>query len=289
MGGLGVGSLQAKNLGLLAKWKLRFLTKKDALWRKEWRAPPRGRSLAEFSSLLSIFGDVNIDVNRDDIWSWDNDASGSFKVKTLTCRLQDILLSDHSIRPHHMWNSWVPQKCGVGGNLIPPFSSLHSPLVTSVWEVLLTLDVPSSTSMSTPKDGFDIVHGKTGNGGMKPESVEGADVAIPLAAVDEVSFQKALVDSLVMAIPFQNGLGHSMETIGKQNDKPQHIDGVRLIKPQPNYFYRVVSKPINVNGEASTSQPKGNKEASSQPKSNVNGQTFTSQPKENKEATLVCA
>ncbi|GJT31749.1 hypothetical protein Tco_0922168 [Tanacetum coccineum] len=40
--------------------------------------------------------------------------------------------------------------------------------------------------MNTPKDGFDIVHGKTGNGGTKPESVEGADVAIPLAAVDEV-------------------------------------------------------------------------------------------------------
>ncbi|GJV39806.1 hypothetical protein Tco_1418246 [Tanacetum coccineum] len=101
-----------------------------------------------------------------------------------------------------------------------------------------------------------------------------------------VSFKKALVDSLVMAIPFQNGPGHSMETIGKQNDNPRHIDGVWLTKPQPNYFYRVVSKPISVNGEASTSQPKGNKEASSQPKSNANGQTFTSQPKENKEATL---
>ncbi|GKA64407.1 zinc knuckle CX2CX4HX4C containing protein, partial [Tanacetum coccineum] len=97
------------------------------------------------------------------------------------------------------------------------------------------------------------------------ESIEGADVAIPLAAVDdvklhnvpivayskvglslittklerpimldaytsticlkswgrttyaraliEVSSKKALMDSLVMAIPFQNGSGHSMETI----------------------------------------------------------------------------
>ncbi|GKD63266.1 hypothetical protein Tco_1305374, partial [Tanacetum coccineum] len=34
VGGLGVGSLHAKNLGLLGKWKWRFLTKKDALWRK---------------------------------------------------------------------------------------------------------------------------------------------------------------------------------------------------------------------------------------------------------------
>ncbi|GJU33532.1 hypothetical protein Tco_1181886 [Tanacetum coccineum] len=57
---------------------------------------------------------------------------------------------------------------------------------------------------------------------------------------------------------------------GKQNGKPRHINGVRLTKPQPNYFYRVVSKTVNVNDEASTSQPKRNKEASSQPKSNVN-------------------
>nr|GEX62497.1 hypothetical protein [Tanacetum cinerariifolium] len=45
---------------------------------------------------------------------------------------------------------------------------------------------------------------------------------------------------------------------GKQNGKHRHIDGVRLTKPPPNYFYRVVSKPVNVNDEASTSQPKGN-------------------------------
>ncbi|PWA95854.1 Arginine repressor C-terminal-like domain-containing protein [Artemisia annua] len=33
MGGLGVGSLLAKNLSLLGKWKWRFLTEKEALWR----------------------------------------------------------------------------------------------------------------------------------------------------------------------------------------------------------------------------------------------------------------
>ncbi|GJR68223.1 RNA-directed DNA polymerase, eukaryota, reverse transcriptase zinc-binding domain protein [Tanacetum coccineum] len=216
MGGLGVGSLQAKNLNLLGKWKWRFLTEKGVLWRKvikcfygddggfnsnqvirgyqgtwceiikvvsnikdidtsfktsfrlkvsngcitlfwkdkwceddtclkdhfprlyalelnqdcfikdrwrlvngscsgnwDWRAPPRGRSLAEFSSLLSIIGGVNLDGNGDDKWSWDKDASGSFKVKTLTCGLQDILLSDHSIGPHHMWNSWIPRKINI--------------------------------------------------------------------------------------------------------------------------------------------------------------------------------
>ncbi|GJX30972.1 RNA-directed DNA polymerase, eukaryota, reverse transcriptase zinc-binding domain protein [Tanacetum coccineum] len=33
-GGLGVGSLLAKNLALLGKWKWRFISEKDALWRK---------------------------------------------------------------------------------------------------------------------------------------------------------------------------------------------------------------------------------------------------------------
>ncbi|GKD38645.1 hypothetical protein Tco_1258852 [Tanacetum coccineum] len=33
MGGLGVGSLFAKNIGLLGKWKWRFLIEKEALWR----------------------------------------------------------------------------------------------------------------------------------------------------------------------------------------------------------------------------------------------------------------
>ncbi|GJR24140.1 hypothetical protein Tco_0972667 [Tanacetum coccineum] len=57
---------------------------------------------------------------------------------------------------------------------------------------------------------------------------------------------------------------------GKQNGKPQHIDGIRSTKPQPSYFYRAVSKLVNVNDKTSASQPRGNKEASSQPKSNIN-------------------
>ncbi|GJZ36376.1 hypothetical protein Tco_0582567 [Tanacetum coccineum] len=38
MGGLGVGSLFAKNLSLLSKWKWRFLSKENDLWRKVIKA-----------------------------------------------------------------------------------------------------------------------------------------------------------------------------------------------------------------------------------------------------------
>nr|GEU77146.1 zinc knuckle CX2CX4HX4C [Tanacetum cinerariifolium] len=46
----------------------------------------------------------------------------------------------------------------------------------------------------------------------------------------------------------------------KQNAKTRHIDGVWLTKPKPNYYYRHISKSANMNGEASTSQPREKKE-----------------------------
>ncbi|GJS83751.1 hypothetical protein Tco_0750292 [Tanacetum coccineum] len=91
-------------------------------------------------------------------------------------------------------------------------------------------------------------------------------------ALIEVSLENILVDSLVVAIPFQNESGHTMETIdieyewqpprlsddgfvkvtrkhgnGKQTAKTRHIDGVWLTKPKPNYYYRPSSKSANVN------------------------------------------
>ncbi|GJV76128.1 zinc knuckle CX2CX4HX4C containing protein [Tanacetum coccineum] len=143
---------------------------------------------------------------------------------------------------------------------------------------------------------------------------EGMDKVIEKGpwALIEVSLETALMDSLVVDIPFQDGSGHTMKTIdidyewypprcdsckifdhnddqcpkkvkvvvpnhvlddgfvevnrkhgkGKQNSKPRHIDVARLTKPKPNNYYRHVSKPVNVNGEASISQPKENKEPS---------------------------
>ncbi|GKF98335.1 hypothetical protein Tco_0297118, partial [Tanacetum coccineum] len=119
----------------------------------------------------------------------------------------------------------------------------------------------------------------------------------------EVSSKKALVDSLVVAIPFQNWSGHFMETIdiGYECQPPRCsvvksliilminvLRKLRLLLRLENRMMGLWSKPVNVNDEASISQPKGNKEASSQPKSNVNGKASTSQPKENKEASLQC-
>ncbi|GJV68156.1 F-box protein [Tanacetum coccineum] len=124
------------------------------------------------------------------------------------------------------------------------------------------------------------------------ESVEGADVAIPLATVDEVSSKKTLVDSLVVAIPFQDGSGHSMKTIDIEYEwQPprcdtckmfDHVDDqcpkkVKVAAPtqvsddgfveEIRSIFELIKS--NVNGKASTSQPKENKEAASQPNSNA--------------------
>ncbi|GKE53220.1 zinc knuckle CX2CX4HX4C containing protein, partial [Tanacetum coccineum] len=122
------------------------------------------------------------------------------------------------------------------------------------------------------------------------------------------------MDSLIVAIAFQNGSGHSLETIdieyewkpprcetckifdhtdehcpkkpktttptpvtddgfleaykkgkGHHASKPRYIDGVRLTKPKPNYFYRLVGKSAHVHGEAFTSQPNETVHTNTQP------------------------
>ncbi|PWA56168.1 hypothetical protein CTI12_AA356130 [Artemisia annua] len=63
MGGLRVGSLLAKNLGLFGKWKWRFLVDKDTLWR---------RVIREFYGVEGGFGpSSNIKASSWDLESLD--------------------------------------------------------------------------------------------------------------------------------------------------------------------------------------------------------------------------
>ncbi|GKD25572.1 RNA-directed DNA polymerase, eukaryota, reverse transcriptase zinc-binding domain protein [Tanacetum coccineum] len=41
------------------------------------------------------------------------DSSGLFKVKTLTKRIEKILLFDSMLGDHHTWNMWIPRKVSV--------------------------------------------------------------------------------------------------------------------------------------------------------------------------------
>nr|GEX69986.1 hypothetical protein [Tanacetum cinerariifolium] len=81
----------------------------------------------------------------------------------------------------------------------------------------------------------------------------------------EVSADKELMDSLVVDIPFPNGKGYSLETIEieyewepprkrvKSKARPKRkIEGVRLSKPKPNFYYRL--KSAHAVGETSSKQ-----------------------------------
>ncbi|GJV66620.1 hypothetical protein Tco_1482129 [Tanacetum coccineum] len=59
MGGLGVGSLLSKNLGLLCKWKWRFLTKENGLWQ---------RVISSFYSPDGGFGGLLNDERKHGVW-----------------------------------------------------------------------------------------------------------------------------------------------------------------------------------------------------------------------------
>ncbi|GJX65451.1 hypothetical protein Tco_0299794 [Tanacetum coccineum] len=93
-GGLGVGSLRAKNLALLGKWKWRFLVEKDALWRQDckvgnrwvlendnwcsrwaWRITLCGRALDDLQPLVSSIGILSLSSSGIDKWVWKGDPS----------------------------------------------------------------------------------------------------------------------------------------------------------------------------------------------------------------------
>ncbi|GJS54932.1 hypothetical protein Tco_0628294 [Tanacetum coccineum] len=151
-GGLGIGSIHAKNLGLLGKWKWRFLTEfkgprltppylvefrgsaygclsrlfaldssqdcsvsdrwqmVDGLWMGNWnwRIQPRGRSLGDLDSLISLLGNMSLSPVGVDIWQWNFESYGKFKVSTLSKSIQNLVLADDVIGLTHNWNDWIP-------------------------------------------------------------------------------------------------------------------------------------------------------------------------------------
>nr|GEX71706.1 zinc knuckle CX2CX4HX4C [Tanacetum cinerariifolium] len=96
-------------------------------------------------------------------------------------------------------------------------------------------------------------------------------------ALIEILSQIALVDSLIMVIPFQNGSGHSMENINIEYEwQPLDVKCVRsliimmiivrrrlrLLSLLMLWMMGLWSKPTSRNNEASTSQSKEAKESS---------------------------
>ncbi|GJY40252.1 RNA-directed DNA polymerase, eukaryota, reverse transcriptase zinc-binding domain protein [Tanacetum coccineum] len=87
----------------------------DGIWSGNWswRCPPRGRALDELSNLVSRIGNLSLDLDRVDKWSWAGETSGVFKVKILSKKIQNLSLNNFSLGKHHYWNSWIPRKVNI--------------------------------------------------------------------------------------------------------------------------------------------------------------------------------
>ncbi|GJR24031.1 RNA-directed DNA polymerase, eukaryota, reverse transcriptase zinc-binding domain protein [Tanacetum coccineum] len=78
-----------------------------------WRSPPRGRALDELASLATRIGNLTLYSDGADKWSWAGEASGIFKVKTLSKKIQNLLLNNCALGKHHCWNSLIPRKVNI--------------------------------------------------------------------------------------------------------------------------------------------------------------------------------
>ena len=97
---MGIGSLKAQNLDLLAKWWWRFKTEKDSMWKKVIReihgehsllgpAHARARRLGSWSAIANLnraFEKVNLDLNNMFEISIGNGSSLSFWTDRWCCR-----------------------------------------------------------------------------------------------------------------------------------------------------------------------------------------------------------
>nr|GEV26294.1 RNA-directed DNA polymerase, eukaryota, reverse transcriptase zinc-binding domain protein [Tanacetum cinerariifolium] len=81
------------------------------LW--SWRIPPYDWAIDDLASLISPICNMALSSDDVDKWVWDRDASGTFKVKILSDNLQGILLSNHSLDSHHVWNSETLRKINI--------------------------------------------------------------------------------------------------------------------------------------------------------------------------------
>nr|GEV07491.1 kinase-interacting protein 1-like [Tanacetum cinerariifolium] len=75
-----------------------------------WISPLRGRENDDLASLVSYIGCLHLNMDGANKWVWSLDTSGSFKISTLTKRIQNVQLAEFITGDHHLWDSLVPRK-----------------------------------------------------------------------------------------------------------------------------------------------------------------------------------
>ncbi|GKB12598.1 RNA-directed DNA polymerase, eukaryota, partial [Tanacetum coccineum] len=99
-----------KDCLIVDRWKLINGTWR-AVW--DWRINHRGRALDDLTNLSSIIGDLSLSPGTNDKWLWSCDATGVFKVRSITSLIQNKLLEYCKLDNHLLWNSWIPRKVNI--------------------------------------------------------------------------------------------------------------------------------------------------------------------------------
>ncbi|GJS70247.1 ribonuclease H-like domain-containing protein [Tanacetum coccineum] len=106
----GLCALGLQIVLILALWKLI-----EGSWRAvwDWRINPRGRALDDLTNLFLIIGDLSLSPGTNDKWLWSCDATGVFKVRSITSLIQNKLLEYCKVDNYLLWNSWIPRKVNI--------------------------------------------------------------------------------------------------------------------------------------------------------------------------------
>nr|GEV05564.1 transposon TX1 [Tanacetum cinerariifolium] len=150
VGGLNIGSLRAKNLALIGKWRWRFrkeywgyglgYERKEGSvtdmeewvndqwrWEWDWVRNIRGRVCREYDDLVEVMQNVVITNTCRDRWRWKLSEDRDFKVKELSRLVEDKILLGENYAQETLWNKLVPKKVNV-----------------FVWRAIKDVNVPAS-------------------------------------------------------------------------------------------------------------------------------------------------
>ncbi|KAJ9547296.1 LOW QUALITY PROTEIN: hypothetical protein OSB04_019839 [Centaurea solstitialis] len=128
-GGLGIGSLRALNLALLAKWRWREKTEPNAIWNKLIRSYTgtwcmRGSSRNNRGTWNTIHGVENdlremginlfsfLKLNDDGSgWEWELEQNKTYSVRSLRRLIDGVTLPAADTETE--WNRWLPNKINI--------------------------------------------------------------------------------------------------------------------------------------------------------------------------------
>ncbi|XP_071694366.1 uncharacterized protein [Rutidosis leptorrhynchoides] len=87
------------------------ITEDGFVW--QWRHTPPGRAAGEFVELNRLLSECSFDRSRKDKWRWSMSTDGSFKVKILVSKIDQLILPPVYPQQITLRNNLVPKKVDI--------------------------------------------------------------------------------------------------------------------------------------------------------------------------------